>query len=151
MEMFDEYVPLLRVPVTDNVPPKSLTVVVPEYVLSAASTSVPVPVLVKLKAPETAPDIVPVLVSTTFTVELPVIATAPLNVPLEEKYTADDVGEYPTPVIDNGSAELRVSLPATSSVAPDCTIVRWSVLAEPPSAEFVVIFSVPCDTVVSPV
>ena len=35
MEMFDEYVPLLRVPVTDNVPPKSLTVVVPEYVLSA--------------------------------------------------------------------------------------------------------------------
>ena len=150
MEMFDEYAPPINAPVIDSVPPKSLTVVVPEYVLSAASTSMPVPVLVKLKAPESAPNVVPVFVSATFTVELPVIATAPLKVPLEEKYTADDVGEYPTPVIDSGSAELRFSSPATSSVAPSATVVPCPT-PEPPSAEFVVIFSVPCDTVVSPV
>lgn len=93
MEMFGEYVPLPKVPVTDTVPPESLSVVVPEYVLVPASTNVPAAVFVRLKAPETAPDIVPVLVSATFTVELPVIAAAPLNVPVDEKYTADEFGE----------------------------------------------------------
>ena len=149
--MFGEYVPLPSVPVTDNVPPESLSTVVPEYVFVPASTRVPVLDLVKSKAPETVSDIVPVLVSDTLTVELPVIETAPLKVPLAEKCTAAEVGEYPTPVIDSGSAELRVPSPATSSVAPDCTMVRSELLAEPPSAASVVILSVPCEMVVSPV
>ena len=61
------------------------TVVVPVYVLVDApeNVRVPVPTLVKLNpTPETTPDIVPVFVSATCTVDAALIVTAPLSVPI---------------------------------------------------------------------
>ena len=105
---------------------------------------VPEPPLVNPNEPEMIPDIVPVIVFATCTVESAAKATVPDNVPVAEKFTAP-ADETPVPEIVNGSADVTAP---TSSVAPVLTVVPVPV---PPSALASVIFNVPFEIVVRPV
>ena len=84
------------------------------------SVPVPTPPLMKSNAPETTPDIVAENVSATCTVDAALKVTSPARVPLSEKLMTPEE-ETPVPATVNGSLELSAA--ATSSAAPDDTVV----------------------------
>ena len=86
----------------------------------ADNVNVPEPVFDNANPPDTTPETAPVTDDATCTVESAAIATVPDNVPAAEKYTepADD-----TPVPDTVNGSAIVTAAATSSVAPDDTVV----------------------------
>ena len=100
--------------------------------------------MVNPNEPEMIPDIVPVIVFATCTVESAAKATVPDNVPVAEKFTAP-ADETPVPEIVNGSADVTAPI---SSVAPASTVVPALAL---PSALACVTFRVPFEIVVRPV
>ena len=122
---------------------------------AAVSVNVPVPVppFVRpaadgLVAPEMTPEIVASIESDTWMVASAVNSIVPLNVAAAEKFTAP-ADDAPGPAIFSGSAEVTAD--ATSSVAPEDTSVRSDELADPPSADATVTFSVPPEILVRPV
>ena len=114
-------------PAVAIVSPPAETTVLPEYVLTPETDSVPAPALVRfIEAPEMIPEIVPVVA--TCTVESAAIATVPDNVPAAEKLTAP-ADDRPAPEIVSGSADVTAA--ATSNVAPEDTVVAPAAVPRP--------------------
>jgi hypothetical protein len=127
-------------------------VVVPVYVLSPDSVSVPVPCFVMPSdEPDIAPEIVPEPLLTTPMVEFDPSVTLPAALPAAEKYSAPLEDVVPLSV----SGSLTMTAAAISSVAPVFTVVVPRVVTPPvvdsPSARALVIFTAPCEIVVAPV